>query len=59
MTRDDVRLQVIASVGAMFAIRARESTWATFVMHAYMSGEICPSGEGMGAERTLEMEIWV
>ena len=59
MARDDVRLQVVATIGAMFAVWTGESAGTAFVVRAYMSGKIGPPREGAGAERALEAEVRV
>jgi len=57
MVRDDVGLQVVASVSAVFAIWTGEAAWMTLVMSAHMSCEVCLLRKGAGAERALITEI--
>jgi len=58
VARDNMRLQIVASVGAVFAVGAGELVWATLVVSAHMRCEVHLPREGTGAEGTLVMEIW-
>jgi len=40
MARDDVQLQVVASVGTVFAIGTVEPPWTTVIVGSDMGGEI-------------------
>src|SRR6267142_4763196 len=57
MVQDNVRLQVVASVGAVFTIGAGESSWTTLVMSVHVSHKVCFSQEGTGAEGALVVEV--
>jgi len=51
---DDVGLQVVMSVSAVFTVGAGVSTEMTVIVGANMSCEVCTSGEGARAEWALE-----
>jgi len=57
MERDNMGLQIVALVSAVFAIWAGKVAWATFVMGAHMSREVGFTREGSGAERTLVSKV--
>ena len=52
-----MRLQVVASVGTMLAIWAREAAWSAFVVSMHMSCEVCFAREGARAEGALVSEV--
>jgi len=49
-----MQLQVVTSIGAVFAIRTWESTGTTVVMSADVGGEVGTPRESLGTEGTEE-----
>jgi len=57
VARDNVRIQVVASVGMVFAVWAEEATRSALIMSAHVSCEVCFAREGTRTEGTLVSEI--
>jgi|SRR6266850_764223 len=58
MMQDNMRLEVIASVGTMFAVRTGEPAGTTVVVSTDMGSKVGPSRKGAGAEGTEE-RAWI
>jgi len=54
MAQDNVRFQIVAPVGAMFAVGTGESSRTTIVVGLDMGGKVGAPRERMGAEGTEE-----